>query len=192
MDCWISDAALSSTVERVITKFEKNFVDEVVDKGSKFFPEDYVKTIMACMQCGTCVGSCPSGRRTSWNIRQIFLKTQRGLRDDVLKDQDLWNCTTCYTCHERCPRQVKTTDLVRVLRNIAVSEGHMLDRHVMVCNLLLQHGHAVPINDKIKAVRKKLGMDEVPPTVHKHPDSLKEVNRILEETGFIKLIKKEG
>lgn len=45
-------------------------------------------------------------------------------------------------------------------------------------------GHAVPINDEIKSVRKKLGLDEIPPTVLSQPEGLKEVQEILKKTGF--------
>ncbi|MFH1328702.1 MAG: CoB--CoM heterodisulfide reductase subunit C [Candidatus Bathyarchaeota archaeon] len=184
---------LASTILKkgIVNKFDASFSDEVIEQGSKTFSKADMQTVRACMQCGTCVASCPSGRRTAWRIRQIFLKTQRGLRDEILSDPELWNCTTCYTCQERCPREVKTTDIIRVIRNLAVHEGFMTKNHVMICDILFKQGHAVPVNDKIKAYRKDLGLQEVPPTVHQYPEALEEVNKILEETGFKAKVKKE-
>jgi len=183
---------LPSILKRqTIREGERDFVNEVIEYGSRIFPKDEMATLRACIQCGTCTGSCPSGRRTAWRIRQIFLKTLTGLRMDALAAEDLWNCTTCYTCQERCPRKVKTTDIVRALRNLAVREGYMRQDHAKVCQLVFKYGHAVPINDDVKAIRRRLGLSEVPPTVHQYPEALKEVVELLEMTGFRGLVEKK-
>jgi heterodisulfide reductase subunit C len=178
--------------KQTIQKIDKDFLNDVIDLGSKIFPKEDMTTLRACLQCGTCTGSCPSGRRTAWRIRQIFLKTINGLREETLSSDDLWNCTTCYTCQERCPRKVKTTDIVRVLRNLAVKEGRMRPEHVKVCEVFFKHGHAVPANDDVKVIRKRLGLSELPPTVHMYPDALKEVLVIVDEKGFRALVERKG
>lgn len=111
-----------------------------------------------------------------------------GFRDEVLSDKDLWLCTTCYTCLERCPRGVDPTDVVLAIRNMAVKAGYMLDRHKMVAGLVLKHGHAVPIDEANRKLRASLGLGEVPPTTHMFKDSLVEVQEIIKKTGFDKLI----
>jgi len=184
---------LPSTLKRqTIQKRDKDFVNEVMDLGSKIFPREDMATLRACLQCGTCTGSCPSGRRTAWRIRQIFLKTIIGLREEALSSDDLWNCTTCYTCQERCPRKVRSTDIVRVLRNMAVKEGHMRPEHAKVCEIFFKYGHAVPINDDVKAIRKRLALSELPPTVHMYPEALKEVLVLVDDKGFRALVEKKG
>jgi len=183
---------LPSVKKQTIQKLDKDFVNDVIDLGSKIFPKEDMNTLRACLQCGTCTGSCPSGRRTAWRIRQIFLKTLNGLREEALSSEDLWNCTTCYTCQERCPRKVKSTDIVRVLRNLAVKEGRMRPEHVKVCEIFFKHGHAVPVNDDVKAIRKRLGLSELPPTVHMYPDAMKEVLVIVDEKGFRALVDRKG
>ena len=95
------------------------------------------------------------------------------------------------TCQERCIRSVPTTDVVRVIRNLAFREGYAKKPHLMVCKYLFEQGHAVPINPPTKALRKKLGLGELPPTVHSYPEGLKEVNIICEKTGFKALWKKQ-
>ena len=165
-----------------------DFAKEVVTTGSKIFPREELERFKLCMQCGKCVGGCPSGRRTAWRIRKIFEETQLGLREKVFSDDDLWNCTTCYTCQERCPRGVHTTDIVRIIRNLAVKSGYIKDKHRRVCEILFKYGHAVPVNDEIRKVRKELGLDEIPPTVHSYPEQLKAVLKLIEETGFKKIV----
>ena len=74
-------------------------------------------------------GSCPSGRLTAFRTRQLIRKAQLGLKDDILQSPDLWMCTTCYSCVERCPRDVEIVDIITVMRNMAVKEGFMADEH---------------------------------------------------------------
>jgi heterodisulfide reductase subunit C len=57
---------------------------------------------------------------------------------------------------------------------------------------VIEKGHAVPINDDGRAKRKELGMDELPETVHKHPQALEQVKKLLELTGFMQLVTDEG
>lgn len=177
--------------EEVIIGVTSNFLDEVINAGSKIYHKEDLERIKLCMQCGKCTGSCPSGRRTSWRIRKIFEETSLGLKKKVFSDESLWNCTTCYTCQERCPRGIHTTDIVRAIRNLAVKNGYTKDAHKKVCRNFFVHGHAVPINDEIREIRKKLGLSEVPPTVLSYPEGLKEVLKLLEKTGF-KMIVEEA
>ena len=53
---------------------------------------------------------------------------------------------------------------------------------------VLNTGHAVPINDAVKALRVKIGLPEVPPTTHAHPDALEEVQKLCKITAFDELI----
>jgi heterodisulfide reductase subunit C len=34
----------------------------------------------------------------------------------------LWDCVTCYQCQEHCPQQVKVTDILYELKNMAVEK----------------------------------------------------------------------
>lgn len=175
---------------KLIKKSDSKFIKEIIELGRKFFGDD-VEKIKACIQCGTCTGGCPSARRTAWRTRMLFRKAQMGLKEEALTSDDLWCCTTCYTCQERCIRSIPTTDLVRIIRNIAFSEGKGIQpAHVAVCGYLARFGHAVPINDETKAVRKKVGLNEIPPTVHSYPEGVEELNIIMKETGFDKKVKK--
>ncbi|PXF56567.1 MAG: CoB--CoM heterodisulfide reductase subunit C [Candidatus Methanogaster sp.] len=142
--------------------------------------------ILTCLQCGTCSGSCPSGRYTEMATRKIVRNACAGT--DVLHDPDLWLCTTCYTCQERCPREIKITDAILAIREIAVHEGIMLPAHKKVSQLVLECGHAVPINDIVKEKRRELEMDELPETVHKYPEALSEVQTLLGCCGFDELV----
>jgi heterodisulfide reductase subunit C2 len=141
-----------------------------------------------CFQCGTCTGSCPSGRRTPYRIRQIVRKTNIGLKDEVIADPNLWMCTTCYACQERCPREIKIVDVVKLARNEAAKAGFMAPAHKMTGKFVIESGHGVPINDATMELRKRVGLGELPPTTHSFPEALEEVQTILKATGFDSLI----
>ncbi len=118
----------------------------------------------------------------------MIRKALLGLKDEVLASEDLWLCATCYTCLERCPRQIKVTDAIIIMRNMAVDQGFMLPPHRKASQKLLSTGHAVPIDDANREIRKELGLDELPPTTHSDEKALNDVQEILKRTGFQKLI----
>ena len=141
-----------------------------------------------CFQCGTCTAGCPSGKNTAYRTRKLMRMAQLGLKDMIINSEDLWQCTTCYTCEERCPRGVPIVDVVIALRNIAVANGKMYDAHKKTADNLVKFGHTVSINDKVKAQRAELGLPEVPPTVLANEKAKADLDAIFEATGFGKLI----
>lgn len=164
----------------VAEKLDPTFQQSIVDAG--------VETISLCYQCGTCTGSCPSGRRTPYRIRSIIRKANYGLKEEVLNDETIWECVTCYTCQERCPRGVEIVDVVKAIRNMQSQAGKMAQAHKMVGSFVLKTGHGVPINDATMELRKRVGLGELPPTTHEFPEALEEVQNILKKTGFDSLI----
>ena len=159
---------------------DPDFTAEFIDAG--------IETVKHCFQCGTCSGGCPSGRRTPYKVRQIVRKCLLGLKEEVITDDALWMCTTCYTCQERCLRSVKIVEIIKKARNIAAHAGYMAKPHKMTGVFVLNTGHAVPINDAAKALRTKIGLPEVPPTTHAYPEALEEVQKLCKITAFDELI----
>lgn len=159
---------------------DPDFTAEFIDAG--------IETVKHCFQCGTCSGGCPSGRRTPYKVRQIVRKCLLGLKEEVITDDALWMCTTCYTCQERCLRSVKIVEIIKKARNVAAHAGYMAKAHKMTGVFVLNTGHAVPINDEVKALRAKIGLPEVPPTTHAFPEALTEVQKLCKITAFDELI----
>ncbi|MDR2866785.1 MAG: CoB--CoM heterodisulfide reductase subunit C [Methanomassiliicoccaceae archaeon] len=154
------------------------FTDEIAKNGGS--------SAMLCFQCGTCTAGCPSGRFVAYRIRKLMRAAQLGLKDDTINSEDLWQCTTCYTCAERCPRDVQIVDVVTALRNIAVANGKLYEGHKKVAQNLIKYGHTVD-NSK-SAQRVELGLPENPPTVLANSAAMAQFNKILEITGFKKLV----
>lgn len=145
--------------------------------------------VKLCFQCGTCTASCPSGRRTSYRVRKIMREAQLDMKEAIISSQELWECSTCYTCVERCPRQVPIVDVIVALRNMAVAEGHIYAAHKKTASNLYTTGHTVPINDEIKAQRKALGLSEVPPTVLSDSAAFADLKKIMDATKFDAIVK---
>lgn len=156
------------------------FAEEIIKAGGK--------TLNLCFQCGTCTASCPSGRLTAFRTRKLVRRAQLGFKEDILPTDDLWVCTTCYTCYERCPRGVEIVDIIMTLRNMAVKEGYMGEAHKRVANFLVKTGHMVPLTDEYKEIRKKMGLDDVPATTLLNKKALEDVQKIIKSIGFDKLI----
>lgn len=159
---------------------DKSFEDLVVEYGGG--------DVKMCFQCGTCTASCPSGRITAYRTRKTMKAAQLGLKDIAFADDDLWQCTTCYACQERCPRAVPIVDIVIALRNIAVAEGHMYENHKKTGENLLELGHSVSFGDKQKKLRAGMGLEEVPPTVLANAKAMEDFKKILVASGFEKLV----
>ena len=144
--------------------------------------------VKMCFQCGTCTAGCPSGKETAYRTRKVMRMAQLGLKDELLNTDDIWQCTTCYTCEERCPRGVPIVDTILAIRNIAIQQGKMYDAHKKTANNLVKYGHTVDLNDKVKAMRASLGLPEVPPTVLANEKASADFAKILAKTGFDKLV----
>ncbi|HPY61268.1 MAG TPA: CoB--CoM heterodisulfide reductase subunit C [Methanospirillum sp.] len=137
-----------------------------------------------CYQCGTCTGSCPSAPRSSYRIRLFMRRCVLGLEDEALTDPDLWLCTTCYSCTDRCPRDIAPTDVIMAMRNLAFLRDIVPKNFLQTCQLIYNSGHGVPNNDVNRAARTKLGLPADPPTTHSYPEFIKGIQKIIDHYGL--------
>ncbi len=78
--------------------------------------------IKDCIQCGTCSGSCPVSWAMEETPRQIFAMIRAGMRDQILDSLTIWTCASCYQCAARCPQEIKITDIMYMLKRMAIRE----------------------------------------------------------------------
>ncbi len=133
-----------------------------------------------CYQCGTCTGSCPSAPRSSYRIRLFMRRCVLGLENEALTDPDLWLCTTCYSCTDRCPRDIAPTDVIMAMRNLAFKRDIVPKNFLQTVQLIYNSGHGVPNNDVNRAARTKLGLPADPPTTHSYPEFVKGIQKIID------------
>ena len=97
----------------MVEKYRNDFLKEVeanVEEGN------WVKM---CMQCGVCAGSCPLGPHWQHSPQKIFMMIRAGKRDEVLRSDSMWMCTSCYNCVVRCPRKLPITQIMHGLATYA-------------------------------------------------------------------------
>lgn len=98
-------------------RYHNNFLKEVeanVEEGT------WVKM---CMQCGVCAGSCPLGVHWEHTPQKIFMMIRAGKREEVLKSNAMWMCTSCYNCVVRCPRKLPITTIMHGIASYAHTLG---------------------------------------------------------------------
>jgi heterodisulfide reductase subunit C len=75
------------------------------------------ENLFGCYQCGTCSAGCPFIEDMDLSpdevIRYIILD-----RKEVLNSKTIWLCAACFTCAERCPRDINITKIMEALRQI--------------------------------------------------------------------------
>ncbi len=79
--------------------------------------------VIACYQCGTCSGSCPTASAMDYTPRRILHMLRLGLGARVLQSRAIWLCTSCYSCTARCPREIQITETMLGLRSLVVDRG---------------------------------------------------------------------
>ena len=133
-----------------------------------------------CYQCGTCTGGCPSAPRSTYRIRKFMRRGVLGLEEEALTDPDLWLCTTCYSCTDRCPRDLAPTDVIMAMRNLAFKRDIIPVNFLKTVTAIYASGHGVPNNDVNRAAREKLGLTRDPPTTHMYPEYITGIRKILD------------
>ena len=83
------------------------------------------KPVKQCFDCGSCSGICPvSKNEPVFDPRKILHMIKFGLKDRLLSSEYLWYCSHCDTCLFVCPQNVHFSDVVGVLRDMAINGGY--------------------------------------------------------------------
>ncbi len=90
---------------------------------------EIAKNLRACMQCGTCTGSCGSSSQMDYTPRQLWRLVQSGFGEDIFNSRTFWLCSNCYTCTLRCPRGLPLTEMMAALKRVATLMGYSTDRN---------------------------------------------------------------
>ena len=91
----------------------KEIVDVIKENGGEAFK--------LCYQCGLCDVVCPWNRVRTYSMRKIVREATFGLTD--IESDDIWLCSTCGTCPQQCPRDVRQIESGVALRRIATEYG---------------------------------------------------------------------
>jgi heterodisulfide reductase subunit C len=119
-----------------------------------------------CYQCGACVADCPASVYSDhFNPRLIILKAILGFEEELIRvDSEIWDCTNCYTCSERCPQEVRPVDVIIAMKNICVAEGKAPALVKNVSDTVLTDGITTRITSVTERRRKELGLSQLKPS----------------------------
>lgn len=82
-------------------------------------------SLFRCIQCGKCAASCPMGFKTILNPRKLVYQMLVSGDLDPQAHQEIWDCTTCFNCSLRCPKEVDPGNMVIKLRTLLVEDGRI-------------------------------------------------------------------
>jgi len=54
--------------------------------------------------------------------RKLMAMIKAGFKDEALRSQTIWLCSSCYSCTVMCPAQIKITDVMYSLKRMAIEE----------------------------------------------------------------------
>jgi len=80
------------------------------------------ENLFGCYQCGTCSAGCPYVDDMDLTPDEVIRYVILG-RDEVLHSKTIWLCSSCFTCAERCPRDINITRIMEALRQIILRKN---------------------------------------------------------------------
>lgn len=158
------------------SQLDPRFKDEIAAEAGG-------ENIKRCFSCGTCTASCPIREVTDrYNPRRIIRMAILGLKEEVLSSDFIWLCSACYTCYERCPQDVRITDLMNAIKNIAIREGYVHTSFKRQVELLSEHGRLYEISEFENQKRSEYGL----PTLQEQVADIQEIFKV---TNIARLVK---
>ncbi|MCF2137140.1 MAG: 4Fe-4S dicluster domain-containing protein [Candidatus Thorarchaeota archaeon] len=94
----------------------------------------------ACFACSTCTAACPIANQWTYKPHQLIRMILLGMREEVLSSKEIWECLTCFQCQERCPQNVRVTDILFDCKNLAAEEGKVPDSIKGLAKELIEKG----------------------------------------------------
>ncbi|UCF49047.1 MAG: 4Fe-4S dicluster domain-containing protein [Thermoplasmatales archaeon] len=111
------------------------------------------ENLFGCYQCGTCSAGCPFVDDMDLSpdevIRYVILD-----RKEVLNSKTIWLCAACYTCAERCPRNINITKIMEALRQIILRKN--IDR-TLLTKIAKEEKETIPQLAFVCLFRKNVG-----------------------------------
>ncbi len=92
--------------------------------GRRIAASPGAEELYRCFQCGACSSACPLSLYMDHTPRRIMALARAGFKQEVLSSNTIWLCTSCYACTVNCPKKIKITDVMYVLKQQALKEGY--------------------------------------------------------------------
>jgi Fe-S oxidoreductase len=116
-----------------------------------------------CTECGRCQEVCPayasglplSPKLLMMNLRNELVKAGgKNLKQpvgDVVTDQVIWSCTTCYACDQECPLCIERVSPIVDMRRYLVLEGRVDNMLQDALSNLGRYGNSFGQSERMRA-----------------------------------------
>jgi len=110
----------------------------------------------ACIRCGRCQDNCPAhlsskplspkkviqDLKGAWLERAANPESKRALIGEVILEDEIWNCTTCYACQEACPVAIEPmSKIIEMRRNLVLERAAIPETGEGALKSLEARGH---------------------------------------------------
>jgi Fe-S oxidoreductase len=116
---------------------------------------------LACAECGRCERACPasasgaplSPKKLMHHFKELVRAGPDGKRflGDVVTHGEIWACTTCYSCMDRCPVFNEHIPLMVEMRRRLVSNGEVDARLQTALTNLTRYGNSFGLSPRNRA-----------------------------------------
>jgi heterodisulfide reductase subunit C len=150
-----------------LTDSDPDFIQEIESLG-------FIGRFKCCYACGTCTAGCPVHRvNKDYNPLRIMRMLILGFREELLRGDMIWLCSDCYTCQENCPMELKITDIINHLKNLATREKNVPIGVRTQEKLLNDQGKIYLIDEFDNKKRIKVGLPSLPEMAEQAKELLK-------------------
>ena len=159
----------------VLTQMDRN-------KAMRTIVESGGEGVARCIQCGACESVCPMALAGfSLNCKRLIRLIQTGHLEEMIEDSSTWACQACNRCVEICPRDVRPFEVVFAYRRYQAMDLAISTSATMSQMNLYEKGHAV-VSGATRGLREKVGLSPDPSTAISHPEAIKEIQTLLENS----------
>jgi quinone-modifying oxidoreductase subunit QmoC len=98
--------------EETVIKSDLNFVKRLQEAGGE--------SLKKCYQCATCSVVCNISPDDKPYPRKEMIMAQWGMKEDIVKDPDIWLCHYCGDCTTYCPRGANPGEVLGAMRQVCI------------------------------------------------------------------------
>jgi heterodisulfide reductase subunit C len=120
--------------------------------------------LQVCYQCGACVSSCGPGLVNPEKNLRLMVRDLLAVKDTIPEAMtgQLWLCTTCYQCEDRCPEGIPLATLLIRLKNMAADRDRLPEAVRREIESVRSTGFTYRPLKGILTRRQKLGLPDLP------------------------------
>jgi quinone-modifying oxidoreductase subunit QmoC len=100
--------------EKILVEPDVDFIKQLGALGGD--------SLKKCYQCATCSVACPISPDKRPFPRKEMIAASWGLKDRIIKNEDIWLCHNCGDCTTQCPRGAKPGDVMAAARMYAIMD----------------------------------------------------------------------